>query len=198
MPGFEWTETTEKAAQLIAEGRLTYSAIAAELDVDRKTVWAWRQEPEFTARVDAILEEFREETRRLGLAVLERRLAALNDRWLRLLRVIDERAADPSMQAAAGGKTGMLVRTLKRMKVGDEGPPIDIDEFAVDVALSRELREIEKQAGIMLGQWTTHHKIDLSHLSDADLLAKAKGLLGRAGAAGADPLVDLEGLGLDD
>lgn len=158
---FKWNEPRNKAAELLAAKNLTHQEIADSVGIDRKTLWNWRREPEFAARVEEIVEQNRAETRRIGIADKERRLAALNDRWRRMRLVIEERAADPDHARAPGGSTGLLVRTIRSVRVEDDregggrgGPKtVEVDEFAVDTGLLRELREIEKQASIELGQW---------------------------------------------
>lgn len=84
MDTFNWTVQTERAAQLIADADLTFGEIAEELDISPRTLWNWRQQPEFAAKIEEHLEAFRVEVRRLGLAVRERRIKALNTRWKRL------------------------------------------------------------------------------------------------------------------
>jgi hypothetical protein len=56
---FRWSGKAERAAQLIAAGDLSLTAIAARLGLDRRTLHRWRQAPEFAARVDRHLEEIR-------------------------------------------------------------------------------------------------------------------------------------------
>lgn len=174
---FEWTKTRIDAAELIAARNLTFSEIAERLEIDRTTLWNWRQDPEFAARVEEIVEEHRAETRRIGIADKERRLSALNDRWCRLKRVIEARADAPEMAAAPGGSTGLLVRTMKQV-----GSKV-VEEFAVDTGLLKELREIEKQAAVELGQW---NEAPPTEASKADELIRAfqagcKAVVGRPG-----------------
>lgn len=145
------TEPMVLAAQLISESKLTHQEIADKVGIARKTLWYWRKAPEFTAEVERALDERRKEIRRTGLADIETRIAALNDRWLRMRRLMDARADDPTMAGVPGGTTGLLVRTTKGLGSGDAFTLID--EYAVDTGLLRELREHEKQAAQELGQW---------------------------------------------
>jgi hypothetical protein len=157
MASFEWTEARVTASELLAARNLNHEEIAQRVGVARSTLWLWRKLPEFAARVDEITEAIRSETRRIVIADKERRLAALNDRWNRMRLVIEERANDPDHAKAPGGGTGLLVRTIKSVRDNDatgDGPKMaDVEEFAVDTGLLRELREIEKQAAMELGQW---------------------------------------------
>lgn len=166
--GFEWTPIRIEAAELIAARNLTYTEIAERLEIDRTTLWNWRNDAEFAARVEAITEEYRAETRRIGIADKEKRLAGLNDRRNRLLRVIEARADADEYQVAPGGSTGLLARTLKCLGSGDNATIVA--EFAVDTGLLKELRELEKQAAVELGQW---NEAPATEASKADELIRA-------------------------
>lgn len=146
---FEWTETKEKAAELLAEGELAQKQIATECGVTPQTIWNWRQVPEFQTRVEQRLEEIRAEVRRHGVAIVERRVARVNDTWQRLQRVVSARAVD--MVGVPGGETGLLVR--KRKMLGSGPTAYEVEEYEVDTGLLSELREHEKQASQELGQW---------------------------------------------
>ena len=71
------------------------------------------------------------------------RLEALQSRWEKLNRVIEQRAVAPELQQVPGGDTGLVVRT----RVGN------YNVFAVDIRTLRELRAIEEQASRESGQW---------------------------------------------
>jgi hypothetical protein len=62
------------------------------------------------------------------------------------------------MQEAAGGTTGLLVRTVKSVGKGNDAELIDL--YEVDTGLLREIREFSKQAAQELGQWTDHASIE--------------------------------------
>jgi hypothetical protein len=157
MAGFRWTDKTEEAAKDVALDRLTNQEIAEKAGVTRQALDKWKLNPEFKARVDAHHEEFKAIVRRRGIAQLERRVDALNTRWDLMHRVIAERAADPGMQLPAGGKTGLMVHTVKGVGKGDDFQLIDL--YEVDVGLLREMREHEKQAAQELGQWTEKKEV---------------------------------------
>lgn len=168
MAVFEWTKPKVEAAELLAARNLPTHEIAERVGIARSTLWEWKRLPEFAARVEEIVEEHRAETRRIGIADKERRLAALNDRWNRLRRVIEERAEDPAVAAAPGGTTGLMVRQLKSVGAGDSA--IVVEEFSVDTGLLKELREVEKQAAVELGQW---NEAPATEASKADEIIRA-------------------------
>ena len=154
---FTWDEPRREAAKLLADGKLTDQEIAETVGVVRSTLWRWRQNPEFAAEVDTQLAAFRAEVRRRGIADRERRVRAINDRWNRLQRIIEERADAPEMQAVAGGRTGLLAHNVKSVGSGETSQVVDV--YEVDTGLLRELREHEKQAAQELGQWTEKQEI---------------------------------------
>jgi hypothetical protein len=96
-------------------------------------------------------------------------------------KVIESRAAEMTLpdgtEEAAGGSTGLLVRTEKVIGTGDKATKIT--EYAVDTALLKELRAHEQQAAQELGQWLEKKElsgpdggpvqVDLSVLTDEEL-----------------------------
>lgn len=157
MSGFEWTAQKEKTALLVAEDELTDTEICAEVGISaRQTLANWKKEEEFRARVKEHVEAFRALVRSRGIACLEKRVDALNDRWRRMKRVIAERAEEMDGEIAGGG-TGLLVRDVK--SVGNGPLAREVEVFAVDTGLLRELREHEKQAAQELGQWTERRDV---------------------------------------
>lgn len=148
--GFKWTKPKLDAAALVAADELTNDEIAASVGVVRKTLWEWCQNAEFAARVGEIARELGDVARRYAIANRGRRLQGYDDRRGRILDLIAARAA--AHAAATGGETGLLARTEKSL---GSGPAAQIvGEYAVDAALLKELRELEKQAAIEAGQWS--------------------------------------------
>lgn len=154
----QWTERHELAAILVAEGNLRNAAICAKVGISLSTLANWKHRPEFQARVDEIIEAYRATVRRRGIAILERRVDALNDRWIRLRRIIAERAESKEMAGVPGGSTGLIVKLTKSANAGDRSQ--STDDYVVDSALLKELREHEKQAAKELGQWAESRKAD--------------------------------------
>lgn len=169
MTPFRWDEQTELAAALLVAGNLSQDAIAEKVGTTRRTLFAWRQNAEFQARVSEGLAEIRDEVRRLGIGTVERRVAALNDRWNRLRQVIEARADDPRMEGIPGASTGLLTVTqVKQVGMGPDARMVSL--YGIDAPLLREIREVEKQAAIELGQWQIRvdtGAIDMHKVHDA-------------------------------
>lgn len=150
MSGFQWNAKREEAALLVAEDRLTDDEIAKQAGVSRQALDGWKKRPEFAARVEEHLEAFRARVRRRGIAIAERRVEALQDRWERMRRVIDERAEEMEGECPGGG-TGLLVRQYKAIGSGEYAEKVT--EYQVDTGLLKEMRAHEQQAAQELGQW---------------------------------------------
>lgn len=151
MKPFRWSKPSELAAQRVAEDRLTNAKIAEEAGVTFQTLHNWKCHPDFAARVESHLDEYRAIVRREGIAILEKRVEALNDRWERMRQIMEERGESPDMQDVAGGRTGLLVRTIKGVGSGEDFTLVN--QYEVDGTLLKELRDHEKQAAQELGQW---------------------------------------------
>jgi transposase-like protein len=148
---FRWDRRRERAAQLLGEDELTYDEVAAEVGANRRTLFRWLEHAAFRERVGAVARETVALDRRYAVARRCRRVRSLDDRVRRMERVIEERAASPQMEGVPGGRTGLMVHTVKGVGRGDDFRLIDL--YEVDAGLLKELREHEKQAAQELGQW---------------------------------------------
>lgn len=174
-PAFRWTGKKERAAELVAEEELTYDEIAHALGVGTATVRRWAAHADFRARVKRRSEEIGDAATRYAIARRLRRIKGYDDRRERMLRLIAERAA--AHTDAPGGSTGLLVRTVKVVGGGENAERVE--EYELDAALLRELRELEKQAAIEAGQWQEAASAEGLHAAGVVvLLAPAAG--GRA------------------
>ncbi|MGI4790403.1 MAG: phBC6A51 family helix-turn-helix protein [Janthinobacterium lividum] len=93
-PAFAWTQQTEQAAFLVAEGKFAEAKIAAKLKIDRTTLWRWKKHPEFSQRVQESVAALRQAIREEGIAVLENRVQRLNADWAAMQALRDARAQD--------------------------------------------------------------------------------------------------------
>jgi hypothetical protein len=142
---------------MVAEDRHPDWKIAESLGISESALTKWKRDKAFAARVAELTAQFSERALKHALARRERRLQVLSDIHERILTVIDERAADESMAAAAGYKTGLLVRTYKSIGSGDNA--YKVEEYTADVQLLREIRAIQEQIARELGQWTEKREV---------------------------------------
>ncbi len=180
------------AAQLLAEDELTIGEIAERIGITPRALYDWRQEPEFRAQVEAIAKEIGDAAMRNAIGRRARRVRALQDRWLRMQRVIEERGADAEFADVPGWTTGLLVRDAKMLGGGESAELVNV--FKVDAGLLRELREHEKQAAQELGQWVDRGEISgsMTHehsisLPDDELAKLIGAVFARLGAGAAEP-----------
>jgi hypothetical protein len=186
---WKWNKPKEEAAQLLASDELTDAEISKKVGIRRQTLWEWKKRPEFMERVQACVGKYGDLAGRYAIGRKARRLAALEDRWERMRKLIEARAEAAEMMDAPGGDTGLLCHTQKSIGAGPSAEKVD--EYEVDTGLLKELREHEKQAAVELGQWTEkreHSNPDLDTLIAAELARlTGRGQGSAAGEAPGDP-----------
>lgn len=160
------TPKQDQAARLVAEDRRPDREIAAQCGVAERTLERWKKLPAFMARVAEHREAWRDEELQKGIADRVERIRGYEDRRARLYRVMQARAEQHA--DVPGGDTGLLIRQVKLVKVydaeaGDEPgtdvlysakKSVEVEEYAIDTGLLKELRDLERQAAQDLGQWT--------------------------------------------
>lgn len=173
----------EQASALIAAGRLEYGQIAEMVGITRLSLYRWRQEPKFVARINHHVSEITADVKIAAVASKNHRIAVLNQLQTKLLNLIEQRAADQTTAEAAGGDQGLIV---KQFKVSGE---TKVTEYVFDRAVLQELRAVQEQAAKELGQLTEkhEHKIgSLGELSDEQLAIYAAELDGQGKAESGD------------
>ena len=146
------TEQKLTAAALVADKRLTTAEIAAKAGVTERTVYLWKKDKKFQAEVARAQNAWRDKALTVGLAEVAFRMRNLNDRHRRLRAVITHRARKPEMLEVAEGRTGLIVATYKMQSMGEGRGSTAVPEYAVDVPMLQEMREIEDQAAVEMGQ----------------------------------------------
>jgi hypothetical protein len=116
---FQWTARSERAALLVAQDEQTDVQIAKACKISDRTLDRWKLHPEFAARVREHRDRWREEITARGIAERQNRVDAQNDRWRRMQMVVEARAEEH--KDVPGGASGLLVRTVKLVKVYDAG-----------------------------------------------------------------------------
>jgi transposase-like protein len=175
MQVFEIDNRHIEAAQLITDGELTYAEIARRVGVTYQTLWSWRRHKEFVLLVAENRHRFEEEIGHRGLANQAHRIKALNGRWNRMQQIIEARANHPDYADIPGGRTGLLVKTVKQIGSGDSARLVE--EFALDVALLKELRAHEKQAAMEMDSAEEQLGHELNELNMEELAARTTALL---------------------
>jgi hypothetical protein len=161
---FVWTEPRAQAAALVAADDLSDDAIADAVGTTKRTLERWKLYPEFRARVQEHVAIAEVQALEHGIARRPKRVEVLNDIWQRGRRLIEARAQEHA--DVPGGDTGLLVRQVKLSARGDE-----VEEYAVDTGLLKELREHAKQAAQELGQWVDKNALTDSKGQDVNLAA---------------------------
>jgi phage terminase small subunit len=113
------------------------------------------------AEIQEAIAEWRDEIRKQGIADQTFRIERLNDldrRYWELIEARSEQYVD-----VPGGETGLLVKQYK--SDGDGGL---VAEYVADVAITKEIRELQKQMATELGEWTEKRNIE-GTLTLADL-----------------------------
>lgn len=117
------------------------------------------------ADIQGEIQAWRDEIKRQGIADQTFRIERLNDLDRRYWDLIEARASE--YVNVPGGVTGLIVRQFR--PDGDGG---FLTEYVADVAVTREIRELQKQMAQELGEWTEKRSIT-GELTFADLAALA-------------------------
>lgn len=127
------------AARLVAEGNHKTSEVAELVGISEHTMRSWRLKPAFLAVVHAYRKRFDAEVQQVDIAGKNGRIAAHVQGFRRIERIIEKRAADPRMETAPGGDTGMLA--VERVCIGGGEHGEFLDKFTFDAALDRQRTE---------------------------------------------------------
>lgn len=167
---FRWSRKRVFAAEQLAEGQLTHEQIATVAGVRRNSITRWLRHPVFAARVAEIVEAAQKAAYEASIARKVNRINDLIDLRDRLFAVIRERAADPAMALIPGGKSGLLVRETKYVKVyaapatpqGTAQPTrqvVEVEFYTVDNATIKSILAVEEQMAREQGEWTEKREL---------------------------------------
>jgi hypothetical protein len=147
---FRWNADKRRAAQLLAEGKLTVAEVARKAKVNPKTLWDWRQELEFATYLQEMEAQYAAVAERFSIGRVAKRVEVLDANWRDMQRLKKERGKSEKMRDVPGGKTGLLVHDVKAVGAGDHTQIVDVYRF--DAALVKEIRETAREAAEELGQ----------------------------------------------
>ena len=153
---WQWDEKKLKAATLLAEGALTDAEIARKVGSSERQLYRWKQHPEFRARMQQIAQAIGDKLQHHAIMRKVRRAERLNQRWEKMHQVLQERAEDPEMHDVPGGKTGLVVKTVRGVGKGEDFRLIE--QYEVDTGLLKAMLEHERRAAEEAG--------DLSSIED--------------------------------
>jgi transposase-like protein len=213
MKPFNWTEASEKAVALVAEGLKTDEAIAKEIGIVRRTLHTWRQHPDFRDKVKAHLKAVEEAFLEIGIANKINRVHRKNQTRAELLQIVAERSRQAIEDKAEydalvkgvlerGGDMNQVARISKQERWPYVAPGQEtghivrtykavgkqlVEEYAVDTALLSQIDRLEMDTARELGQLVERQQID-ANVRNADaaesLDRKLAGLFASAPAAG--------------
>jgi hypothetical protein len=157
-----WNASRELAAQLVADGQLENTVIAARAGVTASSFERWKLQPEFAARVADHVAAFRKRITASGIATKEGRIAVLKARAAAIRGMLHARGTNPAMAMAFGSTVMQKGIQVKKLKSIGSGPfAREVEEYAVDTGTLSEERDILKQVAIEMGDWQTKSQIEV-------------------------------------
>lgn len=158
MPEFRMNVKRLRAARLIAENDMSLEDVAEAVHISIETLYHWREETVFRAAVKDFASEIDRAALRVAIAKKSKRLLDYDDMARRMALLIEDReAAYSSDDSVIGGRSGLVVKTIKSIGQGRNQQIIETNEF--DAALIREWRELRKQAATESGGIVERHEI---------------------------------------
>lgn len=155
----ELTAKQHRAAILVAEDEIPDHAIAANVGVHVVTLERWKKQPAFAAAVRRHIDALQSHLERYSIARKDKRVAAYQQRWEKLHRLIDARG-EALADEIAGGETGLIA---KEIEVARDGALVE--NYKTDGPLLSALLSLEKQAAQEAGQWSEKREVsgEVSH-----------------------------------
>lgn len=165
-----WNAKRELAAGLLAVGEKSKEEIAEHVGIGRTTLYRWIEVQEFVDRVEELRAKVRDEVRTrtltTGIADKVERIGGYQKRW-ELMQAIALKRLERGLEIVSGVSADVPAIFSDI----DDDPEIDedgkehvpgpdghgkkgkADELIVDGGLLRELRQLEKQVAIEVGDW---------------------------------------------
>lgn len=152
-----------RAARLIAEDRLSYERIAAEIGIAEKNLRAWRETPLFQAKVRDYQADIEAAVSQIPYAKKADRIQTLSTSVEKYLELREKRAVwyTEKFPDVPGGNTGLLVHS-ESVK-GNGRNQVMVDEHKVDTGLesllTTALVQIAKERGEFTETKTNTHTV---------------------------------------
>lgn len=148
---FKLTGPRLKAVELVAQDAISDEAIAAEVGIAKRTLEHWKGVPIFAELVAESRTAMAEAVRKQGIAAKQNRIDSYVSDFILTAQIMAERAEDSDISEGPGGKTGLVVRTIKGLGSGDNFTTVA--EFAFDAALLTARQTLRRQIAEELGEW---------------------------------------------
>ncbi len=157
---FIWTSKKRLAAQMLAQGDLLDSEIAAQLGVERHLLTRWRLHPTFLLGIKQFADGLTAELAEQGVTIKKRRLEDYDRIDMLLNQIREERAAaavvaietDPELGAVGGFRTGLIIKQDKVIGTGSNAQRTT--EYKIDSSWLDAKLALHKQVAQETGQWT--------------------------------------------
>lgn len=187
---FTWTKGRADAAVLVAEDELSDIAIAKKIGIGERTLYNWKEHPDFQARVQEHVATLEASVLKFAVAKKRYRMSVYDDEERRIRDLVTARADEH--QDVPGGGTGLLVRQIKQIGAGRDATVIE--EYTADTALLSERRRNLQQAAQEAGQWAEKREVtgknggpievDDASLTDEERVRRLRALLAISGETG--------------
>jgi hypothetical protein len=158
-------QTIEKAAGLVAAGKLSLEEIGLKCGVARRTLTGWKTQKDFQELVRTAKDAWRGKARTGGPNDADRRLSDYKNLRFRIFKAVESRAADPDHAHIPGHDTGLVsVKYKMQASVDANGNKIStaVPEYEIDSGTVACLLSIDRQAAEDTGQWKTKREIAIT------------------------------------
>lgn len=146
---WEWDERKLRAVMLLVDGKWSDLEVAEAVHVHVDIIHSWKANPTFALKIKEILKGIEERLFQGTICNKVKRLQSMVERYEGMKQIIRERAACHSFDTIPGGRAGLFEWVKGRARY--------------DHLFAREMRELEKQIAIEMGQYimkmdaTTQH-----------------------------------------
>lgn len=131
-----------------SDAQVATAVSSKRVQVTRQAIFAFRKRHKDS--LASVVEQAAKVAEDYAIASRVNRVAALDDRWQRMKRLLEARAGDSRYVDEPGYDTGLMVHQLKAVGKGDDFQLVDL--YVTDASLLAEMRATERAAAEELGQ----------------------------------------------